>query len=72
MTAALLNYAIRQHGINSTLICKLADVKGEHITALLNGGKLRKNYSMQIEAALCKYLILMTDTSEELRGILEE
>ncbi len=71
-TDLMFHYLMRKHSMNSTMLNNLAKtVPSVHVEAYMAGKKVRKNYRDQIDAAIYRYLILMCDTSEELRELLE-
>jgi len=67
----LFAYLVSHHGMNINKLCSISGVHGDLLEAHYCYGKpLRKNYKMQVERAMFKYLLLMGDTSEELKDIL--
>ena len=69
----LFTYLNTHHGMNIDKLCRLSGVDGALLKAHYCYGKpLRKNYKMQAERAMFKYLLLMRDTSVELKEILCE
>ena len=69
----LFTYLVAHHGMNITVLCLISGVNSALLTAHYCYGKpLRKNYKMQIERAMFRYLLLMGDSSTELKEILDE
>jgi len=69
----LFTYLNTHHGMNIDKLCRLSAVDGTLLEAHYCYGKpLRKNYKMQVERAMFKYLLLMGDTSPELTAVLNE
>jgi len=69
----VFSYLVSVHGMSTQSLSTISGVKKDLIEAHYCYGKpLRKNYKMQVEHAMFKYLILMGDTSVELKEILCE
>ena len=69
----LFAYLVSHHGMSINYLSSMSGVKASIIEDHIQRGKpLRKNYKMQLERGIYKFLLLMGDTSEELKGILDE
>lgn len=73
MKPELFHYLLRNHSLNCSHMSHITKVPVEHIAIWLHQNKApRKNYRDQFEAGIFKWLILMGDTSPELKELLDE
>ena len=69
----LFRYFVSVHGMSTHTLSTISGVKRNLIEAHYCYGKpLGKKYKMQVERAMFKYLLLMGDSSTELKVILDE
>jgi len=69
----LFAYLIAHHGMTINKLYAMSGVSRDLLDAhYCYGEPLRKNYKMQVERTMLKYLLLMGDSSTELKEILDE